>query len=256
MSILKKNVFVFQKQTSFNNLTVIRKGNIINLWSGANKQTEIAVGNPPCTRLEYSQNFFLSLAFHPDPGSILVLGLGGGAIPTLLHSILEKAVIDVVEIDPEMPAIAKKYFYFSISERLRLFIDDAFFYIRDTDKKYDIVLMDAYIENQMPETVDSTAFFAETARVLAPNGIFVANLMTVNREHFENILERMSGIFKDIRILPGMVSTNSLVFAARDKILKPEIQKKTKTLIKKIPFELNIHKLVGRLEHIKEHEHG
>jgi len=252
MSILNKNDIVFQEQTSFNNLTVIRKGNITTLWSGANKQTEIADGNPPCTRLEYSQNFFLSLAFHPDPGSILVLGLGGGAIPTLLHAILEKAVIDVVEIDPEMPAIAKKYFYFSISERLRLFINDAFFYIRDTDKKYDIVLMDAYIENQLPETVDSTAFFAETARVLAPNGIFVANLMTVNKEHFENTIERMSGIFKDIRLLPGLVSTNGLVFAARDRILSAKMQKKTKTLIKKIPFELNIRKLVGRLEYIKE----
>jgi spermidine synthase len=251
MCIFKKDEIVFRKQTRFNNLTVIRRGNIITLWSGRNKQTEIDADNPLCTRLEYSRNFFLSLAFHPAPASILVLGLGGGAIPFLLHSILEKAVIDVVEIDPEMPAIAKKYFYFPISERLRLFIDDAFFFVRDTKKNYDIVLMDAYIENKIPETVDNTAFFAETARVLAPNGIFVANLMTVNKEHFENIIERMSGIFKDIWLLPGITSTNSLIFAARDKILKPEIQKKTKTLIKKIPFDLKIHKLVDRLEHVK-----
>ena len=87
-------------------------------------------------------------------------------------------------------------------------------------------------ENQIPETVDSKAFFAETARVLSPKGVFVANLMTVNKEHFENIIERMSGIFKDIWLLPGMTSTNSLVFASRGKILKPKIQKKTKTLTK------------------------
>lgn len=251
MSIFNKESVIFQKQTRFNDLTVIRKRNIITLWSGSNKQTEIDANNPLCTRLEYSRNFFLSLAFHPDPGSILVLGLGGGAIPSLLHSILGKAVIDVVEIDPEMPTIAKKYFYFSISERLRLFIDDAFFFIRDSKKNYDIVLMDAYIENQIPETVDSTAFFAETARVLAPDGIFVANLMTVNREHFENIIERMSGIFKDIWLLPGTASTNSLVFAARDKISKPKVQKKTKILTKKIPFDLKIHKLLGQLENVK-----
>jgi spermidine synthase len=254
MSFFKKNEIIFQEQTRFNNLTVIRKGNIITLWSGRNKQTEIDACNPLCTCLEYSRNFFLSLAFHPGPGSILVLGLGGGAIPSLLHSILEKSVIDVVEIDPEIPAIAKKYFYFSISERLRLFIDDAFFFIRDTDKNYDIVLMDAYIENQIPETVDSTAFFAEAARVLAPKGIFVANLMTVNKEHFENIIERMSGIFKDIWLLHGLTSTNSLVFAASEKILKSEIQKKAKTLTKKIPFDLKIHKLIARLENIQPND--
>ncbi len=251
MSIFNKEDIIFQKQTRFNDLTVIRKRNIITLWSGSNKQTEINANNPLCTRLEYSRNFFLSLAFHPDPGSILVLGLGGGAIPSLLHSILEKAVIDVVEIDPEMPAIAKKYFYFSISERLRLFIDDAFFFIRDSKKNYDIILMDSYIENQIPETVDSTAFFAEAARVLAPGGIFVANLMTVNREHFESIIERMSGIFKDIRMLPGITSTNSLVFAARDKISKPKVRKKTKRITKKIPFDLKIYKLLGQLENVK-----
>jgi hypothetical protein len=75
----------------------------------------------------------------------------------------------------------------------------------------------------------------------------------VNKEHFENIIERMSGIFKDIRLLPGITSTNSLVFAARDKILKPKIQKKAKTLTKKIPFDLKIHKLVDQLVNIKEH---
>lgn len=252
MSLFKKNEIIFQKQTGFNNLTIIHKRDIITLWSGGNKQTEIDVNNPLCTCLEYSRNFFLSLVFQPNPESILVLGLGGGAIPSLLHSILEKSIIDVVEIDPEMPAIAREYFYFSISERLRLFIDDAFFFIRDSKKNYDIVLMDAYIENQIPETVDSTAFFAETARVLAPGGIFVANLMTGNKEHFENRLERMSGIFKDIWVLPGVISTNILVFASRDKILKPKIQKKTKTLIKKIPFDLKIHKLVNQLENVKE----
>jgi spermidine synthase len=251
MSIFKKKGFVFHKQTRFNNLTVICKRNIITLWSGNNKQTEIDADNPLCTRLEYSRNFFLSLAFHPDPGSILVLGLGGGAIPSLLHSILEKSIIDVVEIDPEMTVIAKKYFSFPISERLRLFIDDAFFFVRDTKKIYDIVLMDAYIENQIPETVDSTSFFAETARVLKPNGIFVANLMTVNKEQFENIIGKISVIFKDIWLLPGMTSTNSLIFAARDKILKSKIQKKAKILIKKIPFDLKIHKLLDQLENVK-----
>jgi hypothetical protein len=77
--------------------------------------------------------------------------------------------------------------------------------------------------------------------------------MTVNKEHFENIIEKMSGIFKDIWLLPGMTSTNSLVFAARDKILKSKIKKKAKTLIKKIPFDPKIHKLIGQLENIQQH---
>lgn len=248
MSFFKKDEIIFRGQTQFNNITIVREGNVVTLWSGSNKQSEIDADNPLSTRLEYSRNFFLSLAFPPDPGSILVLGLGGGAIPSLLHSILEKSVIDVVEIDPEMAVIAREYFCFSISERLRLYINDAFFFIRDTEKSYDIVLMDAYIENQIPETVNSMAFFAETARALTPGGVFVANLMTVDREHFENVLERIRRHFRDIWLLPGVTSTNTLVFASMEKVLKSEIKKRAKKIAKKIPFNLKISTLMDRLE--------
>jgi spermidine synthase len=255
MNMSKKHGFGFtvQKQTKFNNLTVVRKGNIITLWSGNNKQTEIEADNPLSTRLEYSRHFFLSLAFQSAPTTILILGLGGGAIPSLLHSILEESIIDVVEIDPEMPDIAKKYFNFSISERLRLFINDAFYFIRDNNKNYDIIFMDTYIENKLPRTVNSTEFLSKAARSLAPGGVFVANLMTINNSHFQNTLERMQGIFKSIWLLPGVISTNSLTFATNNNISMLEIQQKAKLLKKRIPFDLKIFELIG---HLKQTQHS
>ncbi|RPI71658.1 MAG: hypothetical protein EHM45_23255, partial [Desulfobacteraceae bacterium] len=113
-SIFKKERVLLNKETKFNKISVVELGNIVTLWSGSNKQTEIinngAGGFVPS--LEYSRSNFLALAFHPDPRAVLVLGLGGGAIPTMLHAILAEAVIDVVEIDPEMYGIAREYFHF------------------------------------------------------------------------------------------------------------------------------------------------
>ncbi|UCH92195.1 MAG: fused MFS/spermidine synthase [Candidatus Aminicenantes bacterium] len=248
MSIFERKKILFKKTTKFNHIKVIRKGNIITLWCDDKKQTEIQLDNPLHTCLEYSQNCLLALAFHPDPRSILVLGLGGGAVPSILHHILEKAIIDVVEIDPEMHTVAKKYFHFSLSERLRLFINDAFFFIRDTNNNYDIVIMDAYIGNQLPQSVDNMAFLVEAARILNPKGLFVANLMTADEKHFKNMIKRISKIFKNIWLLPGVRSTNTLVFAARENILPSEIQKRAEWLYQKIPFESRNHTIMNQLE--------
>lgn len=249
-NIIKKEKLLFSKETQFNNISVVRRGDVVTLWSGSNKQTEIIDrGDRDFTpNLEYSRSSFLSLGFHPDPRSILVLGLGGGAIPTLLHRILAEAVIDVVEIDSEIPAIAREYFYFSMSERLRLYVDDAFYFLRDAKKQYDIVIMDAYIGNQLPETVDSMAFIAEARRAMAPRGVFVANLMSANQSLFKAMLARIEKLFENIRLLPCIISTNTLVFASRKPVLKSEILERMHKLAPVFPFEIKYSRMVSRLE--------
>ena len=255
--IIKKETLLLSKDTGFNTVSVLRRGETVTLWSGSNKQTEIIVnGDRDFTpNLEYSRNSFLALGFHPEPRSILVLGLGGGAIPTLLHRILAEVVIDVVDIDPEMVAIAREYFHFSQSERLRVFIDDAFYFLRDTQTQYDIVIMDAYIGNQLPETVDTMAFIAEARRVMTPRGVFVANLMSAHQTLFKAMLERIEKIFEHIRLLPGIISTNTLVFATRKPVPKSEILERMRNLVQAFPFELKYSRMVSRLENYSGSDH-
>lgn len=248
MEKFNNETVLLRKRTAFNQLTVTQTGDTVTLWSGASRQTKIEEGViiQPC--LEYSQNAFLSLAFCREPRDVLILGLGGGAIPSLFHALLEDACIDVVEVDPEIPSIASRYFMLPESSRLRVFIKDALIFLLETQKQYDIIIMDTYYGNRLPDTVDNTIFTQEVARVLKSGGVFVSNLMTGQQTDYKGRLKRIKGIFRQVRQLPGERSKNTLVFAGDRKIPKRDLLENAMALAIKFPFHLDMLTLLKRLK--------
>ncbi len=249
-----------KKKTDFNDIMVTQEANIITLWSPSTiRQTVIDIDNPIFPYLEYARNFLLCLSFCPNPKSILVLGLGGGSIPVMFNHLCREAYIDVVEIDPEMQLIAKKYFNFFTSSRLQLFIDDAFLFIKNTKKIYDIIIMDAYIGDKLPRPLSTTDFLLEAKMHLSAKGIFTSNLMTGDKVYFNDMIKKIGFVFKDVWLLPGKKSGNTLVFAMNEEISKFEIMTQSisqivKKLIErqgKIHFDFQIVKLARRLERVK-----
>lgn len=244
----RKRKILYKTRTDFNNLTVTRKGDIVTLWSPANvRQTVIDLGNPTLPCLEYAKYTYLSLAFCPYPGSILIMGLGGGALPVMFYHTCPKASIDVVEIDPEIPIIAKKYFNFFMDSRLELFLDDAFSFIQNANKKYDVIMMDAYIGRKQHRPLTTTEFFMEIKNRLTPKGLLTANLMTKNKSRFATMKSRIGSVFKDLWYIAGETSTNAVAFAAKKKISKTQLLSNIKELQVPIPNEIQLKKLVERI---------
>lgn len=99
--------------------------------------------------MECLQMIMSALFFVPEPRNVLIVGLGVGILAQTLDDTLDKtAFIDVVEIDPGMLELAKKYFFFQPSERVKIFVADGFDYImslRDT-QLYDIIVLDAFAQ--------------------------------------------------------------------------------------------------------------
>ncbi len=76
-----------------------------------------------------------------DPESILVLGLGGGVIPSYFSANTKCTDIDVVDINPQLKNIAHEYFH--MPESINVIIDDAFQWIHtNAAKRYDIIILD------------------------------------------------------------------------------------------------------------------
>ncbi len=251
----KKKQTLYKGKTDFNSVTVTQKGAIVTLWSPSGiRQTEIDTSAALLPRLEYARNSVLSLAFSPCPASMLILGLGGGALPLMFYHIAAEIHIDVVEIDPEMQRIAEKYFGFFTDSRLKLFIDDAARYIRQTDtaKRYDIIILDAYIGHKQHDSLTSEEFFSAAARRLNPGGVLVANLLTKKRSRFETMKQRIASVFGDLWLLPGETSTNTLVFAKKEVISRFDILKNSLALpaYKGIPGEIPVEKLAGKVEEV------
>lgn len=251
--VRRKKQVVYRAKTDFNNVTVTQKGNIVTLWSPATvRQTEIDICKPFVPRLEYARNTALSLAFCPGPGKILVLGLGGGSIPMMFQYICKDASIDVVDIDPDMLVIAEGFFNFFTDARLKVFLEDASIFIseRSVQRKYDIIVMDTFIGQKQHRSLTSEKFFLGIRHRLTPGGIFATNVMSESRAHYEKIKSRIASAFKDLWALPCDTSTNTVVFAGRGNISKPEILTNVQMIPGLIPPEIPITKLAKRVKRV------
>jgi spermidine synthase len=119
-----------------------------------------------------------ALYLKPEPKKILVIGLGGGTIPMTLSRIAPNAVIDSVEIDPAVVRVARKFFRFGTSPRMRVYEEDGRVFIKKALKhgiKYDMVMLDAYDNEYIPEHLLTREFLTEVKKVLTPDGVLTAN---------------------------------------------------------------------------------
>jgi spermidine synthase len=125
-----------------------------------------------------------SLFSSPDPRRILIVGLGGGSIPTALAEILPNATIDVVEIDPAVTRVARQYFDFKDGPKLKVTELDGRVFIKRAGregKRYDIVMLDAFDHEYIPEHLLTREFLQEVKALLAPQGVLVANTFSSSR---------------------------------------------------------------------------
>ena len=71
-----------------------------------------------------------TLFMGPAPQRMLIVGLGGGSIPTALREILPQAQIDVVEIDPAVTRVARRFFDFSDDPKMKVIEVDGRVYVK------------------------------------------------------------------------------------------------------------------------------
>ncbi|MBF0458354.1 MAG: fused MFS/spermidine synthase [Nitrospirae bacterium] len=202
-----------------NSLMVTRNGDVVTLWCPMKtKQSEVDLRNPYLPMLEYARNCLCVLLFVPVPERVLVVGLGGGTIPTAISAVADRAVIDVVEIDEEVAGIAQRYFNFRQTNRLRLFIGDGAEFIREARSLYDVVVLDAYTGEHLSDSIYSETFYSDISRCLTDSGIVAVNIITGNKALFKNNLRLIHRAFGSVSTLDCHGSNNTVIFAGKKKI--------------------------------------
>lgn len=107
------------------------------------------------------------------PKNILVFGVGGGTV--FKH--FPKSQITAVDIDNKIIQIAIEYFGI---RNVTLIESDARLF--DTDKKFDLVIVDLYIGNDVPNFVTQKPFLARIFQMVAPGGQMVLNYYNQNKQ--------------------------------------------------------------------------
>jgi len=107
--------------------------------------------------------------------------LFSAAVPTRCHGYLAStylsAQIDVVEIDPGLTSIAKRWFAYDSPSNVRIVNDDARTYVDTTDERYDIVIVDIYNDNEIPFTILTREYGESIRRIVNDGGVVIANII-------------------------------------------------------------------------------
>ena len=200
---------IFRQKTSFNNEVRVvenKLGRFLKFednYQGGKINHPLYKGNIP-----YVNYFFLASAMKNDIKNVLILGMGTGYFVNQLKTILpEVNKIDVVEINPELPDIAVKYFDFQESG-IKLHFQDARVFARNSSEKYDLIILDVFSESGMAYRFMTKEFLEEISNILTSDGIFVSNvfgLTDIDSENniiFKSLFKTYSSVFDDNLIFP------------------------------------------------------
>ena len=142
------------------------------------RQTCITLADPQLLYFPYARMMMGSLYLSPNPRHVLIIGLGGGTLPMGMRSLVPDAVIDVVEIDPAVVKAAREYFGFKDDANLAVHEEDGRVFVKKAMKagaQYDLVMLDAFEDDYIPEHLLTQEFLLEVKSILAPSGVVAAN---------------------------------------------------------------------------------
>lgn len=178
-------------------------------------QSCINLDNPKQLLFSYTKFVMAGLLFKPNPKSVLIIGLGGGTLPVTLEYIYPDAKIDTAEIDPAVLRVAIQWFDFKESENQKVHLKDGRVFVKQQNrknKKYDLVILDAFNGDYIPEHLMTEEFFLEIKQLLNSDGLLIANTFSRNKlYHFESAT--YNKVFGDYFYLHSDRSGNRIIYA-------------------------------------------
>ena len=180
-------------------------------------QSAMRLARPNDLELSYTRSMMAFLLFLPCPERVLMIGLGGGSLAKFVHHRMPGARVTVVEVSPQVVAIARQYFFVPPDgARFEVVVGDGSEYIARSDVTAQVVIVDGYDAESHAEELASRTFYAACRQRLAPDGVFVANLWGGDKL-FTTLLQRIEAAFPAGTLcLPAERPGNVIVFGFRD----------------------------------------
>jgi spermidine synthase len=199
------------------------------------------IGRQSCINLQDPHRFALNytrmmmagtLFMGPAPKRVLIVGLGGGSIPTALAEVLPNTQIDVVEIDPAVTRVAKQFFGFKNGPKMRVIEMDGRVYVKRALRegtKYDTILLDAFDHEYIPEHLLTREFLEEVESLLTPQGVLVGNTFSSSRlyDHesttYASVFKTFFNLKRENRVIVARPAGLPSAGAIREKALEYEL---------------------------------
>lgn len=152
---------------------------------------------------------------NPDSMEVLILGMGTGTYATQCRKYFGDMNIEGVEIDEKITKLSRKYFAFPDDINVTTYDGRAF--LNASDRKYDVIMVDAYQDITIPFQMSSVEFFRLVKSHLNENGVMVVNMnMRGNDDGDINqyLADTISSVFGNVYTVEVDNSTNRELFAS------------------------------------------
>ncbi len=189
---------VFRKDTRYHRIAVVEDLSERTLRFGSSYQSAMFLNDPYSTPFTYVDFFFLGLAYRPSARDVLFLGLGGGSGPKAFLRSFPAVRVDVVELDPVVVDVARRFFALPRSPRLRVQVDDARRFLSRSDRRWDVIAVDTYFDDGIPFHLTTREFVQLVHDRLDPGGVVVVNVIGAVRGDGSKLLRSVYRTYRTV----------------------------------------------------------
>ncbi|THB67278.1 MAG: methyltransferase domain-containing protein [Gammaproteobacteria bacterium] len=176
--------------------------------------------NPELLVLEYMRRMFSFLIFKDNAEDLLLLGLGGGAMLRFINKELPQSNVTAIDIDADVIEVAEKQFGIPHNKKNTIKQSDALFYLEcAAEKKFDVIFVDLFSGDTVPEEIYSEEFIENAANILHDNGMAIINILPVDVETFSVLIKRVRVEFNcRVLCLPVPEHDNVIIITFKEEV--------------------------------------
>lgn len=168
---------VYEKDSVYHQISVLEDGFNRYLRFNRSFQGGMVLRDPFESPFIYTSYAHLARIFHPTMRRVLLIGLGAGTIPKRFARDYPDLSIDSIELDAAVVEVAKRYFEVKEDARHRIVVQDGRVFVRRSDARYDLIVLDAYFAEGIPFHLATKEFLELVRDHLAPGGVVVSNII-------------------------------------------------------------------------------
>lgn len=205
---------VFVGDSAYHHIVVSDHGPWRQLRFNVGIQSSMFRSDPFGPGLAYTDSFHIGRLMRPAVRRILLIGLGGGTAARQFPHYYPDAEVDVVDVDPLVVDVAKRYFAVQPGPRLRIHVSDGRTFLREARTTWDLIVIDAYSTNRYGDTIPphlvTREFFTAAAARLSEGGILHFHCAFDNTRLMASLHRTLGSVFPSVLRTRGELLASAL----------------------------------------------
>lgn len=185
----------------------------------------ISETSPSCAKIFLGKAAELIEKEAPNAKRILMLGLGGGTVASILSKKIPEVQITSVEFDPVMIDVGKRFFGLNLIKNHRIIEDDVLRVVVEPEEfdlapgSFDVLFVDIFVGDQYPDLGKTGNFIAALKRLVTNGGLIVFNRIYTeeHQEDVNNFINQVEEFLGDTKseVVAGYTNSDNILVYGR-----------------------------------------